>query len=52
MRKTLLAAAVAASLGLLGCSQPETSEKQVSDHAAMADSTGTNEAELGSFGVD
>ncbi|NDV91824.1 M13 family peptidase [Alteromonas sp. 345S023] len=52
MRKTLLAAAVAASLGLLGCSQPETPEKQVSDHAATADTAGTNEAELGSFGVD
>ena len=37
MKKTLLAATIAASLGLIGCSQPENTEKSVADKAAMMD---------------
>lgn len=54
MKKTLLAATIAASLGLIGCSQPENAEKSVADKAAMMDpqSAENGQAELGSFGVD
>ncbi|MAO31050.1 MAG: peptidase M13 [Alteromonas sp.] len=54
MKKTLLAATIAASLGLIGCSQPENTEKSVADKAAMMDAQNAelNQAELGSFGVD
>ncbi|AIF98182.1 M13 family metallopeptidase [Alteromonas australica] len=54
MKKTLLAATIAASLGLIGCSQPENTEKSAADKAAMMDAQNAelNQAELGSFGVD
>ncbi len=54
MKKTLLAATIAASLGLIGCSQPENTEKSAADKAAMMDaqSAENGQAELGSFGVD
>jgi len=50
MKYKLLAAAVAASLGLMGCSQPDTSAEQKTAPAAQMEPKG--EAELGSFGVE
>ena len=53
MKKTLLAATIAASLGLIGCSQPENTEKSVADKAAMMDAQNAelNQAELASTRV-
>jgi len=50
MKYKLLAAAVAASLGLMGCSQPDTSAEQKAAPAAQMVPKG--DAELGSFGVE
>jgi len=50
MKYKLLAAAVAASLGLMGCSQPDTSAEQKAAPAAQMAPKG--DAELGSFGVE
>lgn len=53
MKYKLLAAAIAASLGLAGCSQPQqTQENTTSAEVAKATSETKGEAELGSFGVD
>jgi len=50
MKQKLLAVAIAASLGLAGCGQPEQTKQQVAEKATMLEEKG--EAELGSFGVD
>ena len=50
MKYKLLAVAVAASLGLAGCGQPEQAKEQMTK-AEPAEQPKT-EAELGSFGVD
>ncbi len=48
MKHKLLAVAIAASLGIAGCSQPEQAKEQTQETAVEA----KGEAELGSFGVD
>ena len=50
MKQKLLALAIAASLGLAGCGQPEQNKQQAADKTAMEEEMG--QAELGSFGVD
>ena len=50
MKQKLLALAIAASLGLAGCGQPEQNKQQAADKMAMEEEQG--QAELGSFGVD
>ena len=49
MKYKLLAVAIAASLGLAGCGQPEQAQEQTSNVEAPEMK---GEAELGSFGID
>ena len=49
MKYKLLAVAIAASLGLAGCGQPEQAQEQTSNVEAPEMK---GESELGSFGVD
>ena len=53
MKYKLLAVAIAASLGLTGCGQPDQAKEQTNDQVSAVEAPEANdEAELGSFGVD